>query len=122
MRMHPSLASALLAACSATAADLPSEDVVDAIEQKLSLDPCIGSLDRWSRRFAYGFDPETGDADRSSIAFLFQEAGKYEFREGRFIVTPDKFITVDDRPYRIAAGTYTPETQKLELSACGPNI
>ena len=122
MRVLSSLASAWLVACSATAADVPSDDVVNLIEQKLSSEPCIGSLGSWSRRFAYGFDPRTGGVDRRTISFLFQEAGKYEFREGRFIVEPDAFITIDDRPYRIATGTYAPDTGRLELSSCGPNI
>jgi hypothetical protein len=92
-----------------------------AIEQKLTLHPCIRPLSRWSRRFAYGFNPQTGEADKRTVSFLFQEAGKYEFREGRFIVTPDKFISIDDRPYRIAGGRYTLENGKLELWSCGPN-
>jgi len=34
----------------------------------------------------------------------------------------DKFISIDDRPYRIAFGTYTPAKDKLEMQSCGPNI
>lgn len=112
----------LLFACSPTETNLPSEEVVSAMEQKLASHPCVRPLSQWSRRFAYGFNPQTGEADKRTVSFLFQEAGKYEFREGRFIVTPDKFITIDDRPYRIATGSYEPETGALEIEACGPNM
>lgn len=114
-------APALLAACSAPA-DKPDAAVVSKIEQMLSADPCIGSMDQWSRRYAFGLDSQTGGSDRRTIWFLFQEANKYEFREGRTIVEPDKFITLDDRSYRSASGTYTPSRDKLEINHCGPNV
>ncbi len=110
-----------LAACSTGASNLPSPEVIDRIEQRLSANSCIGSMERWSRRYAYGLNTQTGEAKTDTIGFLFQEANRYEFREGRVVVTPEKFITIDDRPYRIATGTFSPATGKLELNSCGQN-
>jgi len=59
---------------------------------------------------------------RHTISFLFQKAGKYEFAEGRSIVETDKFISIDDRPYRFVFETYTPATDKREMQPCGPNV
>ena len=125
LRMRSISALALLTglvACSDEAPKKPDAAAIDRLEQRLSADECIRPLQRWSRRYAYGFDPRTGGARTDTIHFLFQEAGKYEFREGRSVVTPDEFITIDDRPYRIATGTYTVASDQLELHSCGPNI
>ena len=101
---------------------LPNPAIVDRIEQKLSTQPCVGSLDRWFRRYAYGLDHQRGGVDGNTISFSLHEAGAYEFRAGREIVRPLEFATIDDRPYRYAWGTYNVARDTLVIETCGPNV
>jgi hypothetical protein len=118
----PVPASLALAACASAPDDRPPDKVLDRLEAKLADYPCIGPLKRWSRSYAWAVEPRTRAMDRERVEFLFEEAGKFEFREGRHVFGGSGLpFNIDDRAYRIAYGTYVPATGALEVRACGAN-
>jgi hypothetical protein len=100
---------------------LPTAAVIDRLERRLEQEPCIGSLDRWYRRYTNGGDEERGGIDPSKIEFSLHEAGKFEFESGREIVKGLEFPLLDHRAYKYASGVYDISTDKLTLELCGPN-
>jgi hypothetical protein len=118
----PVPASLALAACASAPADRPPRKVLDRLEAKLADNPCIGPLKRWSRSYAWAVDPRARGAGDQVVEFLFEEAGKFEFREGRHVFGKSGLpFKVDDRAYRIAYGLFDPATGKVEVKACGAN-
>jgi hypothetical protein len=123
MKCLPMIALLLATACSSAAADRPDSAMIDKLERKLSPNPCIGSLARWSRSYSFERDPESRRVVRRIVTFLYEEAGKFEFKAGRHIFAPGEVpINLDDRQYMIAFGTYDLQSDKIEVGACGPNV
>src|SRR4051812_2640270 len=69
-------------ACSSRASDRPDSAVLDRLESALRSNPCIAPLARWSRSYGFERDSKSHSVDRRSVTFLYQEAGKFEFKEG----------------------------------------
>lgn len=100
---------------------LPSTKEVAAAEQVLALQPCIGGLDKWYRRYARKIDWRQGHVDRDLLWFRFREAGLYGYRSGRKIGRLADLVDPDDRQFRYASGTYNLRTQQVTFVACGSN-
>lgn len=101
----------------------PTDELLNRIETRLMANPCIGALDRWARRYSYGLDHDRGGLDTDTVWFSMHEAGAYEFRSGRAVLSPREFgSTVDDRPYRFAAGRFDVHLNQVTVEHCGPNL
>ena len=101
---------------------LPSP-LLDKIERKISLLPCIGPLTKWDRRYSYKswMEGTIYHLDTMVISFRFAEADRFDFRpRRRFIIDPRPVI--DDRSYKVAYGEFDLKTDHVTLSACGPNV
>ena len=101
---------------------LPDDRTVDRLEERLSKHPCIGSLDRWSRRYSFALDHEQGRVHGEVIWFHLREAGAFEFLADRRIVRPRDDIAPDDRPYLYAHGSYDIRANRATVESCGPNL
>jgi hypothetical protein len=100
----------------------PPVKVVDRIERKLSAHPCVGSLDRWFRRYRHPIHPKTSVLDRSRVGFFFHEAGVHGFRAGRVIHSFEEHPGTDHRSYKVVTGTYYRKNRRLIVDFCGPNV
>ena len=101
---------------------LPDAGLLDRVERALQADPCVGSMDRWFRRYAYRLDSLQSAADTSTLWFTLHEAGAFEFRPGRVALSPYEFAQIDDRAYLIVTGVYKVPTGELVIETCGPNM
>jgi hypothetical protein len=97
----------------------PQPEIINQVENRLSREPCVGSLDRWERLYSFG--QSGGEVDESVINFAYREAGRFGFVSGRRITSPDEWVNLDDRPYLIMTGYFVIGENRLVIRACGPN-
>ena len=99
----------------------PPARLIEEIEQEISLDPCVRSLDRWERLYTFALD-EQQKVDEDKIVIHFRQAGVHGFKAGRRIGYPLEGVNVDDRQYELVWGSYDRRTGKLSIKFCGPNV
>jgi hypothetical protein len=113
-----------LGACAATSSEtVPTGQVIDAVEQKLSAHPCIGDLDQWERNYRFakagGLSAYTAQADVDVIEFHLRRAGVTTITPGRNVL---RRAGVDDWPdgksIRYIDGRYRLHDQRLSMPAC----
>lgn len=114
------LATATLMSSCSRVAPVPSAQLVDRIEAKLALDPCIGSLSKWHREYRYRH-PANKPVDLNDIRADLTEAGPQD-PAGRFVLGTDAPYILDDRPIMMAFATYDVRRDQLTLTHCGPNF
>lgn len=100
----------------------PAQRIVDRIEALLAGQQCVGRLDRWSRSYAYHYDPRTGNLYDKIIDFHLEEAGSRGIRAGRHVTGPTRWMWVDDRPIKMATGDYDVTEGRLRIAYCGDNM
>lgn len=98
--------------------------LMDKMERAISAQPCIGSMDKWHRRYSYKawMEGAVYHRDTMTIAFVLAEAGRFEFLRGRQFVVSPKPPMIDDRSYKVAYGQYDLETGRVTLTGCGLNM
>lgn len=119
-RIAGALSPALLLCCSPRAAQVPGNALLDRVEQALERNPCVGALSRWARHYRFG---GTGrHVDENVVTFELREAGKYDFRSGRYALPPqgERVFDVDSRDYLMAAGHYAVQEGRMSIDYCGP--
>ena len=109
-----------LTACSHHTEDpMPDPQAVRRIEDLLTLQPCIGRLDRWHRSYFY-----PGSRKKSFegvIMFDLKEAGKYGKVAGTETLSAGGTHELDHRPMLIASGSYDIARDTLIVNYCGVN-
>ena len=99
----------------------PSEKLVAHVEALLAMEPCVGRLERWARYYAYNHDgrdtlyPEIVD-------FHLEEAGTPGVRPGKHVTEPNSWIGIDDRPIKMASGSYDIQEDRIKFAHCGNNV
>lgn len=99
----------------------PAPQLVDRIESLLAKEPCVGSLDRWSRFYAYDYLPER-TVDAGIVDFHLEEAGKMGIKPGVHITVPDSWVNLDDRPIKMAEGDFDIAENRIRFGSCGENV
>jgi hypothetical protein len=106
----------------------PSVELVDRIEAQLASRPCFAPLNQWERRFRYGMGGDYRSADRGierdRITFSFAQAGIFEFRSRRLVLSAndeDQGPGTDSRDYKFAFGDYDIPSGRLTVHGCGSN-
>ena len=99
----------------------PPAPLVDRIEALLAKEPCVGSMDRWSRYYGYNHLPEK-TVDTGIVDFHLEEAGTPGVRPGRHITEPDSWVNIDDRPIKMVSGDYDVEEDRIRIAFCGDNF
>jgi hypothetical protein len=92
------------------------------MEKLLQQEPCLGRLERWSRSFAYNYDPPRETLHAGIVDFNFEEAGKFGIQPGRHITEPNSWVNVDDRPIKMASGDYDVKEDRIRIKFCGNNV
>ncbi|MEG8038268.1 hypothetical protein QP166_02515 [Sphingomonas sp. LR60] len=103
--------------------EAPLKATMDKMERRIATAPCVGSPDKWERRYFYK-TWVTGTVfhlDEAVIKFEYYEAGKFEFKEGRKFYIDPPLPMMDDRRFRIAYGYYDWTKDRVTLLACGKN-
>jgi hypothetical protein len=100
---------------------LPQVRDIEQAEQVLARFPCVGSMRRWVRRYAFARNAKTLRVDPSLIRFEFVTAGYRGRRAGREVVPFAALMQVDDGDFGMANGVYSIRTHLATLSYCGPN-
>jgi hypothetical protein len=123
--MRGTLALVALVGLASCSPPLPEWRQVDRVERALAANACIGSLDRWDRRYFYALGRERSgpfgrrEVDRDVIGFKFDEAGVGDYRSLRRVGHVEQFTTYDHRQRRSAAGAYDLRRGRLDLWSCG---
>jgi hypothetical protein len=99
----------------------PPAQLVDSVEALLAKEPCVGSLDRWSRFYAYDRLPEK-TVDTAIVDFQLEETGTIGVKAGRHVTEPDSWVNIDDRPIRMVSGDYDVKENRIRIAFCGKNI
>lgn len=112
--------AASLVGCGETQPVKPSAAVVKSIEERLLQDPCLNRLADLRRE--YRFARRRDDLRRDLVDISISEPGP-NGPGGLFVLPPmaARTITIDDRQYFGASGTYSIVTNDLDLWACGMN-
>ena len=97
----------------------PSAKVVEKLERALSRNRCIGDINLWSRRYAFGLD-DNHRLSTDRINFSLKRAGS-AMRPGREIVPFRLFPVLDDSQFNRADGYYVPSSGRAKVTYCGPN-
>jgi len=100
---------------------LPTRSDIDAADQVLARQPCIGKLNKWHRRYAGRIDWQNGRVDRDVLWFSFRQAGLYGYEAGRKVGRLADIAEIDDRQFRLASGTYNLRTRQVSFDSCGTN-
>lgn len=122
-------AAVFLAACSQATPgveDVPSVEHVNRLEATLAGNQCTGPVDQWERHYFFPLDgpkePPGWGLNRTTIAFVFRQAGVHDFKRGRSIGTiTDALSGPDDRQFKYASGRYDVVTGRLTVDFCGWN-
>ena len=99
----------------------PPAQLVNHIEALLAKEPCVGSMNRWSRYYGYNRLPEK-TVDRGIVDFHLEEAGTPPVRAGRHITEPDSWVNIDDRPIKMVSGDYDVKDNRIRIAFCGNNV
>ena len=112
------VATVLVGSCADVQAKPPAA-IIDQIEAKLARDLCVGSMDKWNRRYAFR-QAVNKPADRNDIRILFTAASPVD-PAGRFISeNTDYWPTSDDRT-KTMFGKYDIRRKRLTIEHCGEN-
>ena len=97
----------------------PSTSLINKLERVLSRTRCVGDINLWSRRYAFGLDQDYRlSTDR--IDFSLKRMGSAT-RPSREIVTFRLFPVLDDSQFNRADGYYVPSSGKAKVTYCGSN-
>lgn len=99
----------------------PSDAVVERIEAKLARDPCVGSIDRWHREYAFT-QAVNQPLDPNEIAIWLTDTRLGGGALGRVIRKTVEEWPVDDRPIKVVSGIYNIQQDLLTIEHCGPNF
>jgi hypothetical protein len=106
----------------------PDTKLVDRVESLLAKEPCVGSLDKWTRVYAYNRLPRKAvgglpkeAVDRGIVDFHLEAVGVGNKPE-RHITEPNSWVTMDDRPIKMADGDYDLKDNRIRFSFCGNNL
>lgn len=100
-------------------ADKPPLATVRMLEARIASEPCVASLDRWSRRYHYR--AAGGHLNKHEIVIDLTEAG-YDGPAGVSIEPVYAIFKVDDRPVQTAFGIYDDRLNVIRYWSCGPNL
>ena len=103
-------------------ADKPPLATVRMLEARLAREPCVGALDRWSRRYHYWVTDDLR-LDKQAIVIHLAEAG-HDGRPAGVSIEPVYRRTtfdVDDRQFRSAFGIYDDRRHVIRYWVCGLN-
>ena len=112
------LATILLSSCGNHAK--PSSASVDQIEGRLAREPCVGSLEKWHREYAFRKEVNR-PRDRDDIRVWFQAASPHD-PAGRFVRETTDEWPMTDNPMNMVFARYDVRSDKLVLEYCGPNV
>jgi len=99
----------------------PPAPLVDRIEALLANEPCIGSMDQWSRYYGFNRLPEK-TVDTGIVDFHLEEAGTPGVRSGRHITEPNSWVNIDDSPIKMVSGDYDVKEDRVRFAFCGDNL
>ena len=99
----------------------PPTQLIEGIEALLAKEPCVGSLERWSRHYAYNRLPEK-TVDAGIVDFHLEELGTPDVKPGRHITEPNSWVNIDDRPIEMAEGDYDVKENRIRFAFCGENV
>jgi hypothetical protein len=99
----------------------PPTQLVDHVEALLAREPCVGSLDRWSRHYGYNRLPER-TVDKAIVDFHLEEVGTPDVKPGRHITEPSSWVNIDDRPIRMIEGDYDVKEDRIRIAFCTNNV
>lgn len=102
-------------------ADKPPVATVRMLEERLAAEPCIGSLNRWSRHYRY-WAPKAR-LDRHSIIIDFKQAG-YHGRPAGMLIEPiyrERTLDLDHSEFQTAFGIYDDRRRVIRFWSCGSN-
>lgn len=99
----------------------PPAELVNHIEALLAKEPCVGSLDRWSRSYAYDFLPQRV-VDTGIVDFQLEQVGPFGIKAAVQITYPDAWVNIDDRPIRVVSGDYDVRENRVRIAFCGNNM
>ena len=118
-RSFPVMVATVLVGSYADGHAKPPAAIIDQIETKLANDPCVGTMDKWVRR--YGFRQAVNQPpDRNDIRILLSPASPVD-PAGRFISeNTDYWPTSDDRE-KMVFGKYDIRLKRLTVEHCGDN-
>ena len=98
-------------------ADKPPLATVRMLEARLARVPCVGALDRWSRRYHYR--APGGRLDKQAIVIGLEEAGHDGRPAGVSIEPVYGVIELDHSQFRAAWGIYDARRQVIRFWTCG---
>ena len=99
----------------------PSKQLVRHIETLLAKEPCVGRLDRWARYYAYNYDVPEHVLYPEIVDFHLEEIGT-NAQPAIHITEPNSWVNIDDRPIRMATGSYDVRRDKIGFAWCGNNV
>lgn len=100
-------------------ADKPPLATVRMLEARLAREPCVGALDRWTRRYSYRAPGLR--LSKHEIVIDLTEAG-YDGPAGVSIEPVYAIFKFDDRPIQTAGGIYDDRLNVIRYWSCGSNI
>ncbi len=98
-------------------ADKPPLATVRMLEARLAREPCVGALNRWSRRYKYW--APGGRLDKQTIVIKLEEAGQ-DGRPAGVSIEPVYAVAEIDHP-QFAFGVYDARRQVIRFWRCGSN-
>jgi hypothetical protein len=107
-------------------ADKPPLETVRKLEARLAREPCVGALDRWSRRYRYWVTDDRR-LDKQAIVIGLAEAGHAGRPAGVYIEPVYWNFELEHSKFRAAFGIYDARRQVIRYWTCGiantgPNI
>ena len=100
----------------------PSQAMVERIENLVAQEPCVGTLNRWSRHYSYLYDPVREELHPRIIVLHLEEAGKFGIRAGLQISAPEIVFRNHDLEVRMARGDFDRLDGRIRFSFCGNNF
>lgn len=96
---------------------LPPRQLIDDIEKRVASSPCVQSLGRWDRQYAYLLRGD--EVDESVIEFVFVELKAPDRAPELRITSPGATIDPQDGRFQAVAGKFDRRTRAVTIDACG---